>query len=126
MSTTTLPPGSSDPQIQSGSGYGSYNNNNNGTNNSSNSTNRRRNNVPNYLQGNINISSRSQSHSHHSHSSSSLWTPASYCSRLVDVSQMDIQSALDQMRSLLTVGVGGIISSIGSGNSNSSGGGGLT
>lgn len=85
------------------------------------STNRRRNNVPNYLQGNI--SNRSQSHSHHSHSSSSLWTPALYCSRLVDVSQMDIQSALDQMRSLLTVGVGGIISSIGSGNSNSSGGG---
>jgi len=122
MSTTTLPPGSSDPQIQSGSGSGGYVSNSNNNSSSTNNTNRRRNNnVPNYLQGNT-INSRhsqSHSHSHHSHSSSSLWTPALYCSRLIDVSRMDIQSALDQMRSLLTVGVGGIISSICSGSGNS-------
>ena len=54
-------------------------------------------------------SSFSSSSHHHAAASSSMnlstssnnMTPAIYLSRLVDVSQMDIQSALDQMKSLL-------------------------
>mmetsp|Transcript_5486 Transcript_5486/g.14880 ORF Transcript_5486/g.14880 Transcript_5486/m.14880 type:complete len:277 (-) Transcript_5486:218-1048(-) len=39
---------------------------------------------------------------HHHHSANSSSRPAQYLSRLLDVRQMDIQSALDQMKSLLS------------------------
>ena len=54
------------------------------------------------------VASSSFSSSHHAAASSSMnltssnnMTPAIYLSRLMDVSQMDIQSSLDQMKSLL-------------------------
>ena len=47
-------------------------------------------------------SSRAPHHHHHHHSNNAVNRPMQYLARLADFRQMDIQSALDQMKTLLT------------------------